>query len=699
MKRVLVTLLTVISMFTTARAQWTQTSGPEGGSFNSIATTWHEALAATWRGEIYRWQVSQGWNLVSSLYHPTLFAAGDTYFAISSDTLYRSTNHGASWIPTARSGSILSYSVHGTTVLVAEGNRIFRSTDGGTRWDSIGAPPLYAIGAIWANDSVMLITSGGSTDLYRSTDNGTTWSDARIGLPFGVSPFQFYSEGSTVYISMQTGVFRSSDGGATWSGINTGLPNYEGTYPIVHDMVIDNGRVYASIANGLYYFDGGVWTQTSDEANALFDKNDGVIFKASKSGVDRSENGGADWRSINAGLRAVDITALAQSGSMVVAGSSTGIYTSGDQGRTWEKRLASSIDELVDAGPALIARGWEIGTSQRPGSPGILRSLDNGATWANSSEGIGNELDNISTVASNGTTLFAGFSETFGFHGVSHWQAGGVYRSTDNGATWRLASSGLPSDGFSLVPIIDLVATDRVVVATTFAGVYRSTDNGTSWLKVNTAPPYLDGIGVMAAHEGTIYLAVGNRIFRSTDDGVNWSVVETGFEQFTSIFNMQFIGSDLMVFTNQASGFDRVFRYDGSTWENINSEFPEQAVFRSFLAVGNRLLGGTAGTSIWSSPIGTTTSVAISPAVGAGVTVHPNPFSAGTTISFEIRSRSVVKLELLDPTGRIVATLFDGPLESGRHDIRLDTADLSAGQYLYRLNIDGVISGGLVVKW
>ena len=65
---------------------------------------------------------------------------------------------------------------------------------------------------------------------------------------------------------------------------------------------------------------------------------------------------------------------------------------------------------------------------------------------------------------------------------------------------------------------------------------------------------------------------------------------------------------------------------------------------------------------------------------------YPNPFNAETRISFELNESAQVALEIFDITGAKVATLVDGHLPAGPHDIIWDASDLASGLYLYRLS-------------
>jgi endonuclease I len=72
----------------------------------------------------------------------------------------------------------------------------------------------------------------------------------------------------------------------------------------------------------------------------------------------------------------------------------------------------------------------------------------------------------------------------------------------------------------------------------------------------------------------------------------------------------------------------------------------------------------------------------------------PNPFSANTTIRFDLPARARASLRVYDVSGRLVRTLTDGELEAGPHQVEWSGksesgARLAAGLYLLRLDAAG----------
>lgn len=77
---------------------------------------------------------------------------------------------------------------------------------------------------------------------------------------------------------------------------------------------------------------------------------------------------------------------------------------------------------------------------------------------------------------------------------------------------------------------------------------------------------------------------------------------------------------------------------------------------------------------------------------------HPNPFSASTTIPFAVPEAGAVRLDVLDVTGRLVATLVDGVVPAGAYVATLDGAALSSGVYVVRLQAGADVAVRQIVK-
>jgi hypothetical protein len=64
---------------------------------------------------------------------------------------------------------------------------------------------------------------------------------------------------------------------------------------------------------------------------------------------------------------------------------------------------------------------------------------------------------------------------------------------------------------------------------------------------------------------------------------------------------------------------------------------------------------------------------------------YPNPFNAQTMISFSLPQASHVSVEVFDLLGRSVATLLDGDLKAGYHEVDWNAKEQPSGMYFYRI--------------
>ncbi len=69
---------------------------------------------------------------------------------------------------------------------------------------------------------------------------------------------------------------------------------------------------------------------------------------------------------------------------------------------------------------------------------------------------------------------------------------------------------------------------------------------------------------------------------------------------------------------------------------------------------------------------------------------YPNPFNNATTLNFSLPKPGQIKLSVYNLLGQQVATLFEGTMDTGEHNITWNTNDLPSGVYLARLQSNSI---------
>lgn len=227
-------------------------------------------------------------------------------------------------------------------------------------------------------------------------------------------------------------------------------------------------------------------------------------------------------------------------------------------------------------------------------SGGMWRSTDQGATWQKTTGT--DELQSVTCIAQDPTNPDTWYYGTGEFSGNSANGAGafflgdGIYKSTDNGATWAVLSSTQSdtpesfdsSFDINLETVVDPTNGDLYVA--TVGTLQRSTDGGATFTEVllGSSSSWVD---IVVSSTGTLYAALdGDGIFRSAD-GVNWTDITpaAGFplvsgerkELALASSNediLYLIGED----ADNSSGYS-FWRFDESTdtWTDRSSGIPQ----------------------------------------------------------------------------------------------------------------------------
>ncbi len=278
-------------------------------------------------------------------------------------------------------------------------------------------------------------------------------------------------------------------------------------------------------------------------------------------GVWKTEDAGSSWKNISDGFfktGSVGDIAVSESdpnviyvgmGEHAVRGVMTsygdGVYKSTDGGATWKnvglEKTRHISDVVIHPSNSDVVYVAGQGPVHGPSSDrGVYKSTDGGATWKKTlyvDENTG--VSSLSMDMNNPRILYAATWQ----HRRYPWkvESGGpgsaLWKSTDEGETWKKIMEGLPKDLGKMGISVSRANSNRVyaIVETEKAksGLYRSDDGGKKWTllsnnqDISSRSWYYMEVFADPINEDIVYV-LNAPVMRSIDGGKNFSNVRVG---------------------------------------------------------------------------------------------------------------------------------------------------------------------------
>lgn len=405
------------------------------------------------------------------------------YVAMSglSNSLYISTDAGASWSPTGPSGSgwglLVAPFGTGETIIVTTSDGFYITDDYGSTWNLAVSGGSYAPAVSDGTDLYAPVNSAGG--VYESTDQGQTWNLNTQGIV--ASYWQAGSYSSAGYLAGHYGgIYRTPAAGESYSVSQQGIGN-----GYIH-AVSYSEATGTLLAGGEYH---GLWKSTDQGQSwnivypgpaswVIYDiapKSDAhysgdVRYLATADGVFRSDDAGDSWA--RAGFTGTQISSVAFSPTdpdIAWAGTATaGVHYTTDGGANWTAgsgfpfALYPSI-ELIE----LPSGDLRILVSFQQSGAGVYYSDDGGVSY---------------TGAPVSGSYHPGLSARWEDGGMAYLATdNGIYRSYNQGETWEACpgSSGL-------LWSVEGSLNSCVFSGTNGTGIRWSPDEGETWQLLST---------------------------------------------------------------------------------------------------------------------------------------------------------------------------------------------------------------------
>jgi photosystem II stability/assembly factor-like uncharacterized protein len=230
------------------------------------------------------------------------------------------------------------------TCFVIGNNSVYRTTNGGSTWDSLGANGLGGPD-IWFTNTKTGFACGNNGGIWTTTNAGVSWATVRdINTSDGCQPYLFndifFPTPAKGYAVGQVGaVLRTQDSGVTWTCSVHDGPGFNAVF--FPDT--NNGWTVGGSGRIMHTTDGGVsWSSqisgTSEDLNCVFFTSATAGFAAGGGAscvVVGTTSGGAGWQVLTAPVSGPATALWFTSDKIGYIAAAGGVYRTKDAGATW----------------------------------------------------------------------------------------------------------------------------------------------------------------------------------------------------------------------------------------------------------------------------------------------------------------------------------------------------------------------------
>ena len=237
--------------------------------------------------------------------------------------------------------------------------------------------------------------------------------------------------------------------------------------------------------------------------------------------------------------------AVAPSDPSVVYAIGATYFRSVDNGASWES-TGARVDPTACSLSVDAADPRRLYSIQ---SNGFVRSLDGGATWTPSNDGL-------PTLPSHPTVAIDMHAADF----LIFVSGARIYRSLDRGDSWQEISS--PVDASPRSVFVDPAAAGRPWLLSAEGGIFTSSDFGDHWVVLNedlpeTGPLYF--LEFDPNHFARLYLSTDVGVFRSLDAGAHWSPIQlpgslSAVGPDSSLYSIWRVGESVLLYRSLDAG-------------------------------------------------------------------------------------------------------------------------------------------------
>jgi Secretion system C-terminal sorting domain/Fibronectin type III domain/Sortilin, neurotensin receptor 3, len=450
----------------------------------------------------YTWTSRNGnaGNTKKIIFHPT---DQQILYAVGTSGISKSIDGGNTFVRKFSGGvEDIEFQPGNPAIMIASGNSIFRSSDGGETWATLGA----ANGVNFSARTLVSVSPNNPQVVYAVQANGSEFGRMLRSV-----------DGGNTFITTVTG---SATSGTNYFGYETtgtgtgGQASYDMAMTVnplnANEVHIAGIICWKSTNGGTSFVAETAWSLPNSIGYNHADVHvlewvGKTIYSGSDGGIYKSTDLGDNWTDLTRGLgiRQFYRIAVAKTDAITLTGGAQDNGSSVMRTTGWVDWLgADGMDCLVSPLDAKII----FGTSQY-GS--LYRTIDGGNSRTNLSKPENGAWVTPLAIESNSNNFYAGFV--------------GVYKYTNNGASYTKISGSVIT---SLVTSLAVAPSNsNYIYASTGTVLYVTKDGGATWTSY-TAPASINSFDVHPTDPEKVWITCNsttNRVLVSTNAGVSFT--------------------------------------------------------------------------------------------------------------------------------------------------------------------------------
>jgi photosystem II stability/assembly factor-like uncharacterized protein len=354
----------------------------------------------------------------------------------------------------------------------------------------------------------------------------------------------------------------------------------------------------------------------------------GVLYNSSTFNIHKTTNGGLNFIDQNSNFTAQRFMSIwiIHPDTVLMCGNYGKIIKTVNGGNNWNLIYSDTVKQF-----------WcfyfiNSNTGYVSGSHGtIMKTTNKGDNWTILNSTTQTTLDGTWFVNEN--TGYVGGANIF-------------LKTTDAGQTWinKVGNFISPFETAEAVYFSD-ANTGYYCTNVTNCRIVKTTDGGDTWNLVHSQTDAGAGWGMSFTNNMTGYVCTSNgKVVKTTDAGVTWGIQNTPLTE--NLYEIHFPSANTGYIASWSGKILKTTNGGLTFIGQVNNKTPTK-----FKLEQN----------------------------------YPNPFNPSTNINFSVPITGLVKLQIFDINGKLIAEPVNEILASGNYSISYNASDLSSGIYYYKM--------------